>query len=185
MSINEFFELAVKHQKEHFVDCGALPYAHGSVLTALAAATKAKTILEVGTGIGYSTVCLALGNPESEIHTIDKNPLHIKLAHEYFKEFNVENQITTHMGTAEDIMPTLNKKFDLIFYDGFVPQRKFVFQLYNLLENGGMLISTNLFLAEDSGGKYVKMLKDDTIWKTGIIDDTAFSVKVGKDLLLS
>ncbi len=177
MTISEFYELAIKHQKEHFEDCGAMPYAYGSVLTSLVAATKAENILEVGTGIGYSTVCLALGSKSAQIHTIDKNSLHIKLAKEYFKEFGVDKQIRTHTGTAEDTMPTFTQKFDLIFYDGFVPQRKFVLQLYNLLERGGMLISTNLFLAEKSGGKYVKLLKDETIWKTGIIDDTAFSVK--------
>ncbi len=178
MTIGDFFQLAKTHQKEHFKDCGAMPYAHGDLLTSNVAATQAQSILEVGTGIGYSTVCLALGNPQSSIHTIDKNPLHIELAHKYFKEFDVENQITTYIGTAEDILPTFTQKFDLMFYDGFVPQKKFVFQLYNMLKTGGLLISTNLFLAEDSGGKYLKMLKDEAIWQTELIDDTAFSVKM-------
>ena len=46
-----------------------------------------------------------------------------------------------------------------------------------MLKTGGLLISTNLFLAEKSGGKYLKMLKDEAIWQTEIVDDTAFSVK--------
>lgn len=177
MTISEFYILAKAHQKEHFEDCGAMPYAHGNLLTAMVAATKSKAILEVGSGIGYSTVCLALGSKDAHIHAIDKNPLHIKLAEKFLKEFGVEKQVTTHTGTAEDIMPTLTPKFDLIFYDGFVPQRKFVFQFYNMLQKGGLLISTNLFLAEESGGKYLKMLTDEAIWQTGIIDDTALSVK--------
>ncbi len=177
MTISEFYELARAHQKEHFEDCGAVPYAHGDVLTSLVAATHAQTVLEVGTGIGYSTVCLALGNPQSLIHTIDKNPLHIELSTKYFTEFGVDKQITTYTDTAENTLPTLQQKFDLIFYDGFVPQIKFVEQFYDLLNNDGLLISTNIFMADKKGGKYVKLLSDTSKWQTGIIDDTAFSVK--------
>lgn len=177
MNISEFYELAIKHQKEHFEDCGAVPYAHGDVLTSLVAATHAQTILEVGTGIGYSTVCLALGNPNSQIHTIDKNPLHIELAHKYFSDFGIEKQITTYTDTAENTLPTFSQKFDLIFYDGFVPQIKFVEQFYELLNDGCLLISTNIFMADKKGGKYVKLLQDTSKWQTGIMDDTAFSAK--------
>ena len=177
MNIKDFYDLALAHQKEHFEDCGAMPYAHRDVLTSLVAATHAQTILEVGTGIGYSTVCLALGNPSSQVHTIDKNPLHIELAKKYFNEFGIDKQITTYTDTAENTLPTLKQKFDLIFYDGFVPQIKFVEQFYVLLNDGGLLISTNIFMADKKGGKYVKLLSDTSKWQTGIIDDTAFSVK--------
>lgn len=175
MNINEFYTLAMEHQKSH--DCSAVPYAFGNILTSLVMATGAGTILEVGTGIGYSTVCLALGNRNAQIKTIDKNAEHIQLAKNYFKEYGVEQQVVLHEGFAEEILPTLIQTFDLIFYDGFIPQKKFVEQFHALLRDGGLLISTNLFLGDKEGGRYVKLLRDDSQWQTGIINDEALSVK--------
>lgn len=175
MKTSEFYRTALEHQKLH--NCSGVPYTNGDLLTTLVMATGAKTILEVGTGIGYSAVCLAKGNPVSHIHTIDKSAEHAELAKKYIREYGVEEQVTVYTGIAEAILPTFHQAFDLVFYDGLIPQKKFVEMFHGMLRIGGLLVSTNLYLGDEKGGKYVQLLNDTSMWQTGIINDTSLSVK--------
>ena len=46
----------------------------GKLLAVLVRATGARRILEVGTAIGYSALCMARGAPEARLLSIDKDP---------------------------------------------------------------------------------------------------------------
>lgn len=175
MQYEILYQSAIEHQKVH--DCSAVPYAHGELLGTLVRAISARAILEVGTGIGYSTVCLANGNPDATIHTIEKNTEHVQLARSYFTTYHVSDRIILHEGFAEDVLSDFSDTFDLIFYDGFIPQKKFVDTFYRLLRTGGLLVTTNLFLGDEKGGRYLMLLKESR-WQTGIFDDSALSVKL-------
>ncbi len=171
--LNNLYESSLEHRRIH--QCGAVPFQHGKFLTDFVASTKAERILEIGTGVGYSTICLALGNEEANIETIDKDPIHVALAKENCEKLGLKN-ITFHESKAEEILPKLSEQFDLIFYDGFTPQKKFVDEFERLLKKGGTLLSTNLFLSDLSGGGYLKLLQTDK-WNTKVTGDTAISIK--------
>lgn len=175
-ALRTLYKTAVRHQKEHA--CTAVPYDQGDLLTSLVKNNKNRLILEVGTGIGYSTACLSYGNESVEVQTIDKNEEHLSLANEYWKRLGVSDHITILAGKVEDILPTLSQRYDFIFYDGHVPQKKLVRQFYDLLNLSGILVTANLFLGDPSGGSYVRQLKDSIYWKTEIHGDTAVSSKV-------
>jgi caffeoyl-CoA O-methyltransferase len=77
-----------------------------------------KTILEIGTFTGYSTLNLAMGLAGGGIiHTIDSNPESVSIGRKYFREAGLENQIKIHIGNAAEIIPAIKAGFDLVFID--------------------------------------------------------------------
>ena len=90
----------------------------GRVLSILSKIISPKNILEVGTYTGYATLCLAEGLAENgTIDTIDNNEELVDFQRKYFDASPWKDQIFQHLGDAVDIIPTLNKKFDLVFID--------------------------------------------------------------------
>lgn len=121
------------------------PY-QGRVLSMISKLVQPKVILEVGTFTGYSTLCLAEGlKPDGELHTIDINEELFDFQRKYFDKSDYADQIVQHLGNALDIIPELNKSFDLIFIDADKPNYVNYFHLIiDKLNSGGILISDNV-----------------------------------------
>ena len=76
-------------------------------------------ILEIGTFTGYSTICLARGlKQDGKLITIELNDELTAFAHSYFCRAGVESKITQLTGKAQDIIPSLDPIFDLVYIDG-------------------------------------------------------------------
>lgn len=178
--LKNLYKQALLHRQIH--DCGAVPFQDGELLVKLARDTK--RILEIGSGFGYSTVCLALENKNALIETIDKDAIHIMFARENCQKLGLSKRVIFYQDKAEDVFPLLSDEtYDLIFYDGHVPQRKFVGQFERLLKKGGVALTANLFLSDSTGGKYLKNLKNLSNtkfkkWETTVIEDNAVSIKL-------
>lgn len=109
---------------------------------------KPKSVLEIGTAIGYSGALFATAMQKGTIDTIElKEEMYVK-AQETFnklKELVPEVTVNQHLGSAEDVLPTIEKKFDLIFIDASKGHYKAFFDLcYPLLNDGGVVISDNV-----------------------------------------
>ncbi|HET8838905.1 MAG TPA: class I SAM-dependent methyltransferase, partial [Flavobacteriaceae bacterium] len=90
----------------------------GRVLSMLSKLIQPKNILEIGTYTGYSALCFAEGMEENgELHTIDINEELFDFQRKYFDESPFGKQIFQHLGNALEIVPKLNKTFDLVFID--------------------------------------------------------------------
>src|SRR5690554_5094848 len=86
----------------------------GRLLSMISKILNPKTILEIGTYTGYSALCLAEGlQKEGELHTIDINEELTDLQKKYFSQSVYSGQIHQHIGNAVDIIPKLDKTFDL------------------------------------------------------------------------
>lgn len=116
----------------------------------LAAAIRARNILEIGTLGGYSGVWLARALPSGEgsLTTIDINPQHAAVAREHFELAGVEDQVNVMVGDAHEILPTLSQQdpFDLVFLDA--DGRGYMEYLDWALDNvrpGGMIAAHNAF----------------------------------------
>ena len=121
------------------------PY-QGRVLSMISKLIRPKSVLELGTFTGYATLCLAEGlHPEGEIHTIDVNEELEDFQRKYFDKSGYGTQIHQHLGSAIDILPTLDKTFDLVFIDADKPNYVNYFHLIiEKLNPGGIILSDNV-----------------------------------------
>jgi caffeoyl-CoA O-methyltransferase len=118
----------------------------GRVLSMLSKIINPKTILEIGTYTGYAALCLAEGLQEhGTLDTIDINEELEEIQQKYFDLSPYSNQIKQHIGDAIEIIPTLNKKFDLVFIDADKENYINYFHLIvPLMNKGGIILSDNV-----------------------------------------
>ncbi|WNH13306.1 O-methyltransferase [Thalassobellus suaedae] len=121
------------------------PY-QGRVLSMISKLKNPKTILELGTFTGYATLCLAEGmQKDGEIHTIDVNEELVDFQRKYFDKSEYGHQIHQHLGSALDVIPKLDKTFDLVFIDADKPNYVNYFHaIIDKLNTGGIIISDNV-----------------------------------------
>ena len=94
----------------------------GKLLQLLALTQGAKTILEIGTLGGYSTIWLARALPVSgRLITLEFEPKHAAVAQKNLAQAGVADKVELHVGAALETLPKLaaEKKgpFDFIFID--------------------------------------------------------------------
>jgi predicted O-methyltransferase YrrM len=118
----------------------------GRVLSMLSKLIRPKVILELGTFTGYSALCLAEGlDKNGIIHTIDINEELVDFQRSYFDQSEYGSQIIQHLGSAIDIIPTLETTFDLVFMDADKPNYITYFhQIIDKLNPGGVILSDNV-----------------------------------------
>jgi len=102
-----------------------------------------KSILEIGTAIGYSAIKMASVNEKIKVTTIEKDNERYLTALKNIKEFDLDKRITLISGDALDI--ELEGKFDLIFIDAAKGQYIKFFEKYSKnLKKNGVIVSDNL-----------------------------------------
>ena len=109
-----------------------------------------KSILEIGTAIGFSALLMAEQVPDARITTIDRNEEMIGFAKENFARFDQRNQISLLEGDAVDLLEHIEQRFDLIFMDS-AKSKYIVFlpEVLKRLEVGGVVILDDIFQGGD------------------------------------
>lgn len=118
----------------------------GRVLSMIAKLVSPQHILEIGTYTGYATLCLAEGLQENgTLDTIDNNEELYDFQGKYFGMSDWKDRITQHLGNALEIIPTLNKKFDLVFIDADKENYINYFKMIvPMMRKGGIILSDNV-----------------------------------------
>ena len=126
-------------------------------------------VLEVGTAIGYSALCMKEYLPEtSRITTIEKVEMRLVEARKNLKKFDSEGRITLLGGDAADVLRGLveqGKSYDFIFMDAAKGQYlNFLPDVLELLSEGGTLVSDNILHEGDVlESRYAVTRRDRTI----------------------
>jgi predicted O-methyltransferase YrrM len=125
------------------VGVGAIAASTGAVLRLLAAAGRAKAVVEIGTGTGVSGVWLLRGmRPEGVLTTIDVDSEHQRIARRIFQEAGFTASRTRIItGRALDVLPRLaDGVYDLVFVDAEPAEAgACVAAALRLLRPGGLL----------------------------------------------
>ena len=104
---------------------------------------KIKSILEIGTAVGYSAIKMASLDKDITIISIERDENRYKEAVKNIKEFNLNNRITLIYDDAFNVQ--LDDKFDLIFIDAAKGKNIEFFEKFkNNLYNNGYIITDNL-----------------------------------------
>ena len=98
-------------------DIGVAP-THGKLLHLLARLRGARTILEIGTLAGYSTIWLARAlPPDGRLVTLEADPRHAEVAQANLARAGLAGVVEVRVGRALDTLPQLTGPFDLVFID--------------------------------------------------------------------
>jgi len=102
-------------------ELGAAPIspALGAQVAVLAAASDARSILEIGTGAGVSGLWLLRGAPQAILTSIDSEPEHLAAARTAFRDAKIPSTRTRFIaGRAADVLPRMNEAaYDIVFVD--------------------------------------------------------------------
>ncbi|HJA94679.1 MAG TPA: O-methyltransferase [Candidatus Eisenbergiella merdipullorum] len=117
-----------------------------SLLRTLIAIGRPREILEIGTAIGFSALCMSEYAPEGcHITTIEKYEKRIPEARKNFRRFGKEDVITLLDGDAAKVLTRLEGPYDLIFMDAAKGQYPILLpEVLRLLKEGGLLVSDNV-----------------------------------------
>lgn len=156
---------------------------------------NAKNILELGTAIGVSAICLADACANVKITTVEKNPEFYTEAVENIKKFGLESQINVVFSDALDYISVTEEKFDFIFLDSAKVQYvKYLPALKRILSDGGVIFADDVLLYGWVNGekpfpaKRKMLVKHVREYVDAVVDDeqlTTCIVDVGNGVALS
>ena len=137
----------------------------GKLLEMISLMIRPERILEIGTFMGYSALCLAKGlAAQGELHTLEIGKEDADIARNYFSKSLYAKQIILHEGNALDIIPALNETWDLIFIDADKVNYINYYELtLPILKKGGFILADNVLfhgevLEENITGKNAKAI---------------------------
>ena len=109
----------------------------------LLAIKRPKSILEIGTAIGYSSLVFDKYS-DAKITTIELSEDMAHIAQENFNKYNIDINLIND--DAEKALTKLNQGFDFVFIDANKSNYKFYFDYIdkNLLNNGGVIVADNI-----------------------------------------
>jgi len=106
---------------------------------------NAKTIFEMGSAIGYSTIWWANAvGAGGKVHYTDGSRKNADEARRYFQQAGVADRIEVHVGDALEILSERKEQFDILFNDVDKHDYPRVFQMAAArVRKGGLFITDN------------------------------------------
>lgn len=116
------------------------------------------SFLEIGTAVGYSAICfseyLAINGV---IDTIEKEKERYQEAVENIRNMDLQDKIHVLLADAVEILPTIEKKYDIVFIDAAKGKYPFFFkEAMRLLKPDGMILADNVLYKGYVLGDYNK-----------------------------
>lgn len=153
---------------------------------------KPKTILEIGTAIGYSSLCFSKYT-SADITTIELDEKTASIAKENFNKYNVNVNLIND--DAMKALRNINQGFDFVFIDANKSRYLDYFKMTSkLLNEGGIIIADNVLfrgevcnddIMEKRKNTLVKRLRNFLAYITDLEDFTTSVIPIGDGLTLS
>jgi len=121
-------------------------HAQGRLLALFSRLVRPRRILEIGTYTGYSALCLCEGlTDEGLLITLDRNEELENFTRNIFAKSGFAARIDFRIGTALDVIPTLDETFDLVFIDADkVNYRAYYDLVIEKIKPGGLILADNV-----------------------------------------
>ncbi|MEV4774239.1 class I SAM-dependent methyltransferase [Microbacterium sp. LTA6] len=155
---------AIARARAHAVELGASPIsaAVGAQIAVLAAATGARSIVEIGTGAGVSGLWLMRGAPQAVLTSIDNEPEHLAAARQAFADAKVPSTRARFItGRAADVLPRMNEaSYDIVLVDADAENViEYVEHGLRLARNGGLVLVPRVL----AGGRVADPVQRDAV----------------------
>jgi caffeoyl-CoA O-methyltransferase len=136
-----------EHCYAHYEDSSMLSgFFQGRVLSMFSRMIQPRVVLEIGTYLGYSALCLAEGLADGgKVITLDVSEETNEVARSYVERTEYKDRIEFHLGNAIEIIPNLPETFDIVFIDADKPNySNYYNQVFDKLRPGGFIIADNV-----------------------------------------
>ena len=136
-----------EHCYAHYEDSAMLSgFFQGRVLSMISHMIKPQVVLEIGTYLGYSAMCLAEGlADDGRVITLDIQEETNKVARSYVEKTEYADRIEFLLGQASDLIPNLQGPFDIVFIDADKTNYSNYYDLvFERLRPGGFIIADNV-----------------------------------------
>lgn len=132
--------------KENFVPIMQLPAIE--LLLQMLRIQQPKSILEIGTAIGYSAIRMAEALPETKIVSIERDENRVQQAKHFLSKSSVAEQVEIISGDALEVdIENYHSAFDAIFIDAAKGQYQKFFEKYSpLIKQGGIIYIDNMYM---------------------------------------
>lgn len=117
-----------------------------SLLAFVVASTQAKSVLEIGTAIGYSASVFARAmNGKGKITSIERREDYHEMAKANVQTLGYDTEFDFRLGDAMEVLDQIDDKYDIIFVDAAKGHYQvFLDKCMNQLNPGGVIISDNV-----------------------------------------
>lgn len=134
---------------ENYAEEKHVPIIHKEVKSLLAfvvESTEAKSVLEIGTAIGYSASIFARAmQGKGRIVSIERRVDYHEMAIDNVKQLHYDTEFDFRLGDATEVLEEIDETFDIIFMDAAKGHYKaFLDKCLDLLNPGGVIISDNV-----------------------------------------
>ena len=119
----------------------------GTLMKMMMRMINPRTVLEIGTYTGYSTLSMAAGltRPDARIHTVEIDDEMQPGIERFFRRSEHAHRITLHIGDVADVIGRIEGNFDFVFMDG---NKRNYTDYYDLvmprLNAGGFILADNV-----------------------------------------
>lgn len=160
----------------------------GKFLELISRLMRPDRILEIGTFLGYSALCLSKGLAKAgKLYTIELNEADAAQANENFRKAHALDRIILRRGNALDIIPQLDETWDLVFIDADKPGYWAYYELvFPRLRPGGLIIADNVLFHGEVLEKEIKTKNaigihrfNELVAKDGRIEKVVLTVRDG------
>jgi caffeoyl-CoA O-methyltransferase len=165
------------------VDTGQLAVSEedGRMLRVLAASTKAKRALEIGSASGYSAIWIGLGLRETggRLVTIEYDPARAKEAAENVRRAGLADIVQVVHGDAFKEIPKLPGTFDFVFLDAWKRDyKRFLDVMLPRLDAGGLFLAHNVVNKDGDMPDFLEAIETNPILFTAIVTPSGEGISI-------
>ena len=165
-------------------DAWQIPRVEGDLLSHIALASNAKTVVEVGTSYGFSGLFwgAALKQTGGRLHTIDMNPAKVESSKATFRKAGLGDVVVNHQGDAQEVLARIPGPIDIAFIDADKPSTRGYFDtVWPKVRRGGSVITDNATTHKKELAEfvaYVRSLRDASSVEVAVGNGIEWTVKV-------
>ena len=134
---------------------------NGQFLSILIRSIQARTVLEVGTSNGYSTIWLAAALKETggRLITLEFDRKRAEEAQAHLQEVGLDSIVEMRVGNALDEIPKCDAIFDLVFLDAEKNEyRRYLELVLPNIRSGGLIVADDTVTMRDEMPDYVEFV---------------------------